>query len=86
MVMKTPPISADVAARMAAENVRQFSGDAKAKESQQDTIVRMWCIEQAAAVCGTELGIMWHGSDQHKCAVVPIAEEILMFITAKNNE
>ena len=94
MVVKTPPISSEIAARMAAENARQFVGDMKAREIYESLHTRMWCVEQAVAVCGTE-GVVWVGADNPnrsnpdtcnvphmKSAVVPVAEEILRFITA----
>lgn len=96
MVVKTPPISSEIAARMAAENARQFAGDTKAREVYESLHTRMWCVEQAVAVCGSD-GVMWHtqrpksSAEIYKVpdnppdplsAVVPIAEEILRFITA----
>ncbi len=81
MVLKTPPISADAAARMAVEVTRQFAGDVAAKEAFHQMVLRQWCVEQAVAACDT-VGAVSEKFDS-KSAVVPIADEIFRFITAK---
>ncbi len=50
MVMKTPAISGEVAARMSVEQVRLADGQMKASEAYQKMLLRQWCIEQAVAV------------------------------------
>ena len=91
MVMKTPAISGEIVARMSVEQVRLADGQVKANEAYHKMLLRQWCIEQAVEVCGQELGIMWYGAEKYdqltqgppmKCCVVPIAEEILKFITS----
>ncbi len=83
MVMKNPAISGEVAARMSVEQVRLADGQTKANESYHKMLLRQWCIEQAVAVCSeSREAVIWNDEMIMKSAVVPIAEEILRFVTA----
>ncbi len=87
MVMKTPAISGEVAARMSLEQVRLADGQTKASEAYQKMLLRQWCIEQAIQSCRAD-GCIYsvhktvEDGSTMKSAVVPIAEEILRFITS----
>ena len=87
MVLKSQPMSDDMAARVAREQTFQVEAEARKWEGAKDFVIRQWCVERAVAVCGQD-GVMWHQSTaiseelpQLKSAVVPIAEDILRFIT-----
>ena len=83
MVMKTPAISGEVAARMSVEQVRLADGQMKASEAYQKMLLRQWCIEQAVAVCSqSREAVVWNDAMIMQSAVVPIADEILRFVVA----
>ena len=81
MVLKTQPMSDDMAARVAREQTFQVETEARKWEGAKDLVLRQWCVEKAIQVCGTE-GVVWHCEPPIPAsAVVPIAEGILRFIT-----
>ncbi len=90
MVLKSQPMSDEMAARVAKEQTFQVETEARKWEGAKELVLRQWCVDRAVQLCGSELGIMWYGQGKidsltqgppMKCAVVPIAEDILRFIT-----
>jgi len=93
MVLKTQPMSDDMAARVAREQTFHVETEARKWEGAKELVLRQWCVEKAIISCGTD-GLVWCGKDDTnrsdpgtwniphpKCAVVPVAEDILRFIT-----
>lgn len=88
MVLKAQPISEEMAARLSSEFQTQRDQASALKAAIDSLQLRQWCIERAVQLCGSELGIMWYSNQEiitqdppMKCAVVPVAEDILRFIT-----
>jgi hypothetical protein len=92
MVLKPQTMSDDMAARVAREQKFQVETEARKWEGAKDLVLRQWCVEKAIVACGAD-GLVLCGKDEPrsdsdtwnaphpKCAVVPIAEDILRFIT-----
>ena len=79
MVLKTQPMSDDMAARVAREQTFQVETEARKWEGVKELVLRQWCVERAIQVCGS---VVWHCEPPIPAsAVVPIAEGILRFIT-----
>jgi len=85
-------MSDEMAHRVAKEQTFQVETEARKWEGAKEFVIRQWCIGQAIEACktGQEGGVFWWGTDKYdsltqgppmKCAVVPIAEDILRFIT-----
>jgi hypothetical protein len=69
MVMKEPPMSADIGHRMAQRTTVQIDDRSRRMEDMRDLALRQWCIEKAVSVNPPD--------------VVKLARDMFDFITAK---
>ena len=108
MVLKSQPMSDEVAARVAREQTFHVETEARKWEGAKELVIRQWCVEKAIIACGQE-AVAWFGRDfvirdkmppqlpggvlgvmediikpqppRFESAVIPLAEDILRFIT-----
>ena len=62
MVLKTQPMSDDMAARVAREQTFHVETEARKWEGAKDLVLRQWCVEKAIIACGQE-AVAWFGRD-----------------------
>ena len=93
MVLKPQQMSEEQALRAAAQNITRVEQEANLRAAIESLQLRQWCVEKAIISCGQE-AVVWFGRDfvirdkvpprlppKFECAVVPLAEDILRFIT-----
>jgi hypothetical protein len=83
MVLKSQPMSGEMAARVATQSAYQAEQEALLRSTIDSLQLRQWCVDKAITVCGTE-GTNWIGKGEPpigKTVVVLISEDILRFIT-----
>ena len=86
MVLKPQHMSEEQALRAAAQNITRVEQEANLRAAIESLQLRQWCVEKAIIACGQE-AVAWFGRDVViRDTVVPLAEDILRFITGGGKE